>query len=96
MPKLNEKQIMADLLYKFYNLGRWKGHGHMSIEDAVRGFPSHLVGYIKKKVIKNLVKEGFLLITKHAYGIGLSLNMSKLKEIEYMIERYHFKDEFQK
>lgn len=89
MPKPKEKQIIADLLYKFYNQGRWKSHGHMSVEDAVSGFPSHLIGYIKKKIIKKLIKEGFLLTTKHTYGIGLSLNMNKLKEIEELIEKYH-------
>ncbi|MBU1076427.1 MAG: hypothetical protein KKH98_03995 [Spirochaetes bacterium] len=83
-----ELKHTATLFYRLYNNGKWDNKGHMPIENAVKGFPKHLRGDIKK-LIENLVKKGFLAKAKHNYGEGISLRMIKLNEIEEIIEKYH-------
>ena len=83
-----ELKNVAALFYRLYNNGKWDNKGHTPIDNAVKGFPKHLRGDIKK-LIEKLVKRGFLLKAKHNYGEGISLRMDKLKEIEDIIEKYH-------
>ena len=83
-----ELKHTATLFYRLYNNGKWDNKGHMPIENAVKGFPKHLIGDIKK-LIDNLVRKGFLVKAKHNYGEGISLKREKLKEIEEIIEKYH-------
>lgn len=60
--------------------------GHMLLERLQSGIPSHLVGYVSLAV-DNLVKEGIVIHygrTKH--GDAYQLNISKLDEIEQIVE----------
>jgi len=76
-------RIKATILY---HLRRKKviGNVHTHFDTVTRGFPSHL-GKDVKGVAKELIKDG-LLITKPAhYGLQISLNKDRVKEIEQFI-----------
>jgi hypothetical protein len=80
----DEEKIKATLLY---HLRRKKviGGKHTAFDTLRRGFPSHL-GKDIKKIADELIKKG-LIITKPApYGLQVSLNKEKLKEIEKFIQ----------
>jgi len=78
---------IAIILYKLYKDGKWGNKGHTPIENVGKGFPKHLRGEIKK-LVDDLIKKEFLIKAKHNYGEGVSLNISKLKEIEELIEEH--------
>ena len=78
-------KIKATILY---HLRRKKiiGGVHTHYDTLKRGFPSHLVKEIEKAA-KELIKEGFLVIKPAPYGLQVSLNKDRLKEIEGFILR---------
>ncbi len=81
----DEDNIKATILY---HLRRKKviGGVHTPFDTLRRGFPSHL-GKDIDNIAKSLIKEG-LIITKPApYGLQVSLNKEKLKEIEEFIKK---------
>lgn len=81
----DEYKIKATILY---NLRRKKviGGVHTHFDTLRKGFPSHL-GKDIKKIAKQLIKQG-LIITKPApYGLQVSLNKNKLKEIDEFIKK---------
>ncbi|MEK6935032.1 MAG: hypothetical protein AABW46_04095 [Nanoarchaeota archaeon] len=83
--KLTDEIIKATILY---NLRRKKviGGVHTHFDTLKKGFPSHL-GKDINKMAKQLIKEG-LLITKPAfYGLQVSLNKNKIKEIDVFITK---------
>jgi hypothetical protein len=47
--------------------------------------PSHLKGKVKKEV-KELIKEGILLEKPTCYGLQVSLNPERIKEIMQYLE----------
>lgn len=79
----NEEKIKATILY---NLRRKKviGGVHTHFDTLKRGFPSHL-GKDVNKTAKKLIKKGWILIKPAPYGLQVSLNKNKLKEIEKFI-----------
>ena len=81
----NEEKIMATILY---NLRRKKviGGVHTPFDTLRRGFPSHL-GKDVSKLAKQLIKQGWILTKPAPYGLQVSLNKSRLKEIEEFIKR---------
>ena len=78
-----EDKIKATILY---HLRRKKiiGGVHTHFDTLKRGFPSHL-GKDIEKMAKVLIKEGFIVIKPAPYGLQVSLNKNKLKEIEELI-----------
>ena len=76
-------EIKATILY---NLRRKKviGGVHTHFDTLKRGFPSHL-GKDISKIIKQLIKDGLILTKPSGYGLQVSLNKKKLKEIEEFI-----------
>ncbi|MEK6829375.1 MAG: hypothetical protein AABY15_04555 [Nanoarchaeota archaeon] len=83
--EFSEDIIKARLLY---HLRRKKviGGVHTPFDALRRGFPSHLGKEINKSA-RELIKQG-LIVTKPApYGLQVSLNKDKLKEIEEFIKR---------
>ncbi len=80
-----EEEVKATILY---HLRRKKviGGVHTHFDTLKKGFPSHL-GREVNDAAKQLIKEG-LIITKPApYGLQVSLNKNKLKEIEEFIKK---------
>lgn len=61
-------------------------HKHTSIHNLSKGLPDHLRSKKEvKDVIKDLLKEGFLLSKPTNYGLEVSLNIKMKKEIEDFI-----------
>ena len=81
----DEDKVKATILY---HLRRKKVMGgvHAPFDTLNRGFPSHL-GKDVKKIAKDLIKQGFLLTKPASYGLQVSLNKDRLKEIEDFIKK---------
>ena len=86
----SEKPISLHILKKLYDMRCWNAK-HTSIENMQKGLPGHARN---RKVISNIVselikKEWIFSKPKH-YGLELSLNIQKKKEIEEYIEKNNF------
>ena len=81
----SEEVIKARLLY---HLRRKKviGGVHTHFDTITRGFPAHL-GKDVKNIAKQLIKDGLLITKPTSYGLQISLNKERLKEIEYFIKK---------
>ena len=79
----DEDKIKATILY---HLRRKKviGNVHTHFDTLKKGFPSHL-GKDVEKISKELIKQGFITTKPTSYGLQVSLNKEKLKEIEEFI-----------
>ena len=62
-------------------------HKHTSINNLQKGLSNELRSSREvKKVIEELLKEQFLLSKPTNYGLEVSLNIKKKKEIEELVE----------
>lgn len=81
---MEKEEITKSLLRKLVYMGKW-GKSHTSFDNLPKGFPKHL--YSNVKVIANgLIKKGILLAKPTHYGLEVSLNPKKKKEIEEIIK----------
>lgn len=74
-----EKPIEKTILEKLLRHG-YIGARHTSIDNLPKGFPKHL----RKEVVKaagELVKAGLLIAKPTSYGLEVSLNPKRLREI---------------
>lgn len=81
---VKDKEIMQDLLRKFYRHNAWGRH-HFREDTIVKGFSSHL----RKNVIRvaeDLRRRGFMRKFPTNHGIQWYANIEKLKEIEEIIK----------
>ena len=70
-------------------LVRWRKWGGSHTENVIGGLPSHLRGdKITKNVLKELVKDEWLLPAMKTGEIHYSLNPKKADEILKFYERY--------
>ncbi len=76
--------IRRSLLRKLVKHGYWGGR-HTSFDNLPKGFPSHLQKDVKK-VAKELIKEGILLKKLTSYGLEVSLNPRRNREIKDFVE----------
>ena len=81
----DEDKIKATILYHLRRK-RVIGGAHTPFDTITRGFPSHL-GKDVKKIAKDLIKEGFILIKPTSYGLQVSLNKNRIKDIEDFVFR---------
>ena len=81
----DKDKIKATILY---HLRRKNiiGEKHTHYDTLKRGFPSHL-GKDIEKAAKELIMCGWILTKPAAYGLQVSLNKYKLREIEEFIMR---------
>ncbi|MBL7087032.1 MAG: hypothetical protein ISS28_08085 [Candidatus Cloacimonetes bacterium] len=81
----DEEKIKATILY---HLRRKKviGGVHTHFDTLRKGFPSHL-GRDINKIAKELIKKAWILTKPTSYGLQVSLNKNKLKEIEEFIKK---------
>ena len=79
----DEDRIKATILY---HLRRKKviGKVHTHFDTIKKGFPSHL-GKDINKIAKELNKQKLILIKPAPYGLQVSLNKEKIKEIDEFI-----------
>ena len=80
-----EDKIKATI---FYHLRRKKviGNVHTHYDTLKKGFPSHS-GKNVEKVVKNLIREGFIITKPTSYGLQVSLNRKRVIEIEDFIKK---------
>jgi len=81
-------EMEADLIKAtiLYHLRRKKviGGVHTHFDTVTKGFPAHL-GKDIKKIAKELIKQRLILEKPTSYGLQVSLNKERLKEIEKFI-----------
>lgn len=79
----DKDKIKATILYR---LRRRKviGKVHTPFDTIKKGFPSHL-GKDINKIAKELNKKELILMKPAPYGLQVSLNKNKIKEIEEFI-----------
>ncbi len=81
----NEDKIKATILYHLRRK-RVIGAKHTHYDTLKMGFPSHL-GKDIRKISDSLIKEGLIMTKPTSYGLQVSLNKNKIKEIEEFIKR---------
>ncbi|MEK6906318.1 MAG: hypothetical protein AABW81_01715, partial [Nanoarchaeota archaeon] len=57
-----------------------------SFDTLRRGFPSHL-GEDINKIARELIKQNYIVTKSTNYGLHVSLNKEKIKEIEEFIRK---------
>ena len=62
------------------------GGKHTAFEHLAKGIPKHAVGEARK-VANHLIKQGLILTKPTFYGLHVSLNPAKLKEIKEILNR---------
>ncbi len=77
------KQIIFRKLYR----RRVIGGKHTAFEHITKGLPKHVVGEAKN-VVKELIKEGFILQKPTSYGLQVSLNPEKIDDITKIIDEW--------
>ena len=87
MSRGNVKKIKLHILKKLFDQRCWM-HKHFSINNILQGLPPHARdSRIIKKAVDELISNGWLLSKPTHYGLELSLNISKKKEIEDYIKK---------
>lgn len=84
--EFSDEEIKATMLY---HLRRKKviGGVHTPFDTITKGFPSHL-GKNVKKIAQELIKKGILMTKPASYGLQVSLNKERIKEIEEFIKKF--------
>lgn len=81
-----EEDIKRFILRKLARHRIWM-HKHTSIHNLQKGLPDYLRSRKEvRKVIEELLKNDFLLSKPTNYGLEVSLNIEKKKEIEEFIK----------
>ena len=84
-----EDDIKKFILRKLVRHRMWM-HKHTSIHNLPKGLPDYLRSRKEvKKVIDNLLKTGILLAKPTNYGLEVSLNIAKKREIELIVGIYY-------
>jgi hypothetical protein len=72
--------IRKKILLHMYKRRCWN-EKHTAFENAYSGVPGHLKG-IGKQETELMIKENLLLAKQTLYGLQVSLNSDKIREIE--------------
>jgi hypothetical protein len=83
MSEWTEEEIKGKILHKLTRMGKFI-HSHTAVENLQKGFPSDLRGKAKE-MIKELRKEGILIIKPTSYGEQVSINLEMNEKIIYYI-----------
>lgn len=87
MPKSDIEKIKLHILKKLFDRRCW-AHKHFNINNLPQGLPPHARdSNIIKKAVDDLIQKKWLLSKPTHYGLELSLNIDKKKEIEEYIEK---------
>ena len=85
MQPSEQDKIKATMLYHLRRK-RIMGGVHTHYDTLKRGFPSHSGKEVEKSA-KELIKADIIITKPTSYGLQVSLNKDKLKEIEEFILR---------
>lgn len=87
MTNMFYEQIKRHILKKLFDMRCWMGK-HTSIHNMQKGLPGHARDHkVISKVINELTHIEWVLSKPTHYGLELSLNIEKKKEIEKYIEK---------
>ena len=87
MSKDDIENIKLHIVKKLFDQRCWM-HKHFNINNLQQGLPPHKRdSRIIKKAVDSLIKNKWLLSKPTHYGLELSLNIDKKKEIEGYIEK---------
>jgi len=81
----DEDNIKTTLLYHLRRK-RKIGESHAPYDTIKKGLPSHLGKYVEK-IARELIRIGWIITKPTSYGLQVSLNKDKLKEIEEFIQK---------
>ena len=83
---MNEKEIIKKfIIRKLYRKRMWL-HKHTNINNLPKGLSKELrISKEIKKAIEELLKKQILLSKPTHYGLEISLNPKKIKEIEELV-----------
>lgn len=82
------KQIKIHILKKLFDMRCWMGK-HTSIHNMQKGLPGHARdSRIISKVVSELIHQEWIFSKPTHYGLELSLNIAKKREIEEYIEQH--------
>jgi len=76
----HQKKILFKLKRNFYIGGR-----HTSEDNVIKGFPTNERGNLKK-ALKKLIQSGYLIPKPTSYGLEISINPSRMKEINEILK----------
>ena len=76
-----------DILYKLWR-NRCFGRGHMLIDNVLKGFPKNRVDEFKE-AIKEMVREGTIIVKKTKHGEAIFINPKKRIEIANLLKQYY-------
>ncbi len=84
---MDERLIIKKFIVrKLYRKRMWM-HKHTNIHNLPKGLSNELCASKEvKKAVEELLKEGILLSKPTHYGLEVSLNSKKIKEIEELIQ----------
>lgn len=74
------EELKGFIVKRLYRRG-YIGSRHTAIEHLQKGLPWHIRGTVSE-AMHELVKEDLLLLKPTSYGLHVSLNQRKRKEIE--------------
>ena len=87
MSKSDVEKIKLHILKKLFDQRCWV-HKHFNINNVPQGLPPHARdSRIIKKAVDDLISSELLLSKPTHYGLELSLNIEKKKEIEEYIRK---------
>ena len=78
--------VRAKILFKLARRRNW-GASHTAFDNLKKGFKPHEQGTVKK-IAEDLIKENLLLRKPTQYGLHVSLNHNKAKEIKKIIKDF--------
>lgn len=85
MDELIIKEIQVFIMSKLVRHRMWQ-HRHTSIHNLPKGLPDRLRSRKEvRKAIDDLIHSGFLLTKPTSYGLEVSLDVRKKREIEEFI-----------
>jgi len=80
-----KKEIETFIIKKLMRRRMW-GHKHTNINNLLKGLPRHLWGSKQsKQAVDELLKLTILLSKPTNYGLEVSLNPKKRKDIELLV-----------
>ena len=87
---LSDDEIKARILWKLRRRGNI-AHSHTSFDNLVKGFEPRFLGKKGHKRIRELaedmIREGLLNKKPTSYGLEVSLNSTRMKDIEDIIKK---------
>lgn len=89
MPNLKEEDVVPWILDKLARHGWW-GAKHTSFENIPKGAPPHMKSGIREAA-KELIKSNFIITKPTGYGLEVSLNFGRKREIFGIIAKWKLK-----